>query len=107
MALTYKLDRAISIPINEGWHIFTGKVSLDSSYPAGGYTVPKALRFETRFKSMMGVMFIPFANRTLEYTRSDGKIRLWISAGMEATPGTDVSFISDVPFFAWGYSAQR
>jgi len=107
MALTLKLDRVTSVPINEGWHFFSGKLSLDTSYPAGGYTVPKQARFETRFKTFMGVFFEPQENRTLEYTRSTGKLRVWVAAGMEVIPGTNVAFMANIPFFAWGYGVHQ
>lgn len=107
MALTYKLSRASTIPVNEGWHLFTGKVSFDDSYPSGGYTVPKQLRFETRFKTFMGVMFESAGNRTVEYVRTTGKLKVYISAGMEVTSGSDISYITNVPFLAWGYGVHN
>ena len=99
-ALTYRADKPTVLDWGDGYSYFTGAISLDTSYPSGGYDLPERLRFAQKFKTLKGVLFEGQKGYTIWYDEDNKKIKVYVSANNEISAGYDLSFLTNIRFIS-------
>lgn len=79
----------------------SGQVSLDSSYPSGGYPVT-ARTFGLGVLDPGGLIFAPSTGLDLEYDSTNGTVRVYQFGAREVPTGFNLSAITGVSFQATG-----
>jgi hypothetical protein len=77
----------------------SGQVTLDASYPTGGYAVTPA---KFGFKTLAGVLFEEPNGYSLMYNRTTDKVQVYSAAGTEVVAATNLSALQPVYFEAKG-----
>lgn len=90
-----------------GLKVVTGTIAFDASYPTGGEA---STAISGHFTELLGVIFESKSGYTFEYNYDDNKVlAYWVdtstdgAAQAEVADTTDLSAVTDVRFFAWGY----
>lgn len=95
-------------PSQRPMRVVTGQIDLDNSYPTGGEAVTS---IADKFSEVLGVFIAPKAGYVFEYDYINEKvIAYWVdttvdgAAMAQVANTTDLSAVTDIRFFAWGYS---
>lgn len=112
MALTHTLDAggAGSFPaygLGQTLKFKTGTISLDASYPTGGYALDLAQFFST----LLGAMFETKAGYLLEYDYTNAKVKAMrfdypavaVGAAIEVAAAVNLSAVTNIRYVAWGF----
>lgn len=90
-----------------GLKIVTGTVAFDSSYPTGGEATTD---ISGHFTELLGVFFESKSGYTFSYDYTNNKVlAYWVdttvdgAAQAQVANTTDLSAVTGVRFFAWGY----
>lgn len=104
--LIFRPDGPGSSPLSNGYVFYTGVVSFDSSYPAGGYTPLASMGFNKHFKTLKGVVFDTYKGYEVFYDKDTEKIRVFLSANLEVGVGANISHVTS-SFFSFGYGINE
>lgn len=114
MAITIKYDRPTdnqlavdsTLPIgrrnmsriDHNFATVSGQITLDSSYPTGGYGLMNSFGLVT----VAGVFFEDANGYGLYYNKTTDKVQVFSTAGTEVTNGTNLSTLPAIYFEAKG-----
>lgn len=81
-----------------------GTVAMDSSYVTGGETLTAPFRMGT----IKGAFISPRSGYVFEYDVANAKVIAYRGGTADTVlnqvaSGTDLSALSDIPYFVWGY----
>lgn len=74
-------------------------LTADSSYPTGGYALPKTA---LGFKEIDFVSAEKTGGRPVEYDRDNEKLKFYNSGGTETTNAADLSALTDIRLHVFG-----